>query len=150
MRPDISHPPATKTCRRGLGALNHGALQTALFPSATLAEFYRFALLLTGDIGGDVEKAIAPHLTAAPIRILKVAHHGSRTSSSAALLDTWRPQIALVSAGRGNAFGHPAPDVLDRLQSIGARVYRTDRDGEITLTTDGTSVSVATFIGDVR
>jgi len=108
------------------------------------------AVLLTGDVGGDVEKAIAPHLTPAPIRVLKVAHHGSRTSSSAALLDTWRQQIALLSAGPGNAFGHPAPDVLDRLQSIGARIYRTDRDGEITLTTDGRSVSVRTFVGEKR
>jgi competence protein ComEC len=108
------------------------------------------ALLLTGDISGDVERAIAPQLTPARIRVLKVAHHGSRTSSSAALLDAWRPQIALVSAGRGNAFGHPAPEVLDRLQSIGARVYRADRDGEITLTTDGRSVSVRTFTGETR
>jgi competence protein ComEC len=108
------------------------------------------ALLLAGDISGDVERAIAPQLTAARIRVLKVAHHGSRTSSSPALLDAWRPQIALVSAGRGNAFGHPAPEVLDRLQSIGARVYRADRDGEITLTTDGRSVSVRTFTGETR
>ena len=108
------------------------------------------ALLLAGDISADVERAIAPHLTPARIRILKVAHHGSHTSSSAALLESWRPQIALISAGRGNTFGHPAPDILDRLESIGARVYRTDEDGEITLTTDGKSVSVGTFTGEKR
>lgn len=108
------------------------------------------ALLLTGDVGEDVERTIGPQLTPAPLRILKVAHHGSRTSSSRAFLETWRPQIALISAGRGNTFGHPAPEVIDRLQSIGARVYRTDRDGEITLTTDGRSVSVRTFTGDKR
>ena len=51
-----------------------------------------------------------------------------------------RPQLALVSAGRGNSFGHPAPDVLMRLESIGTRVLRTDRDGEITVTTDGRTV----------
>src|SRR5205085_4927906 len=54
------------------------------------------ALLLTGDISADVERLIAPQLTRAPIRVLKVAHHGSRTSSSSALLDSWHPQIGLI------------------------------------------------------
>ena len=103
------------------------------------------ALLLTGDIGGDVERLIAPQLTPARIRVLKVAHHGSRTSSSSALLEAWRPQIALISAGRGNSFGHPAPEVIDRLQSVGAEIYRTDRDGQITLESDCTDAFVRTF-----
>jgi competence protein ComEC len=105
------------------------------------------AMLLTGDIGAEVERRIAPQLTPARIRILKVAHHGSRTSSSAALLDSWRPQYALISAGRGNRFGHPAPDVLRRLEAISARVYRTDRDGQITISTDGNGISIHTFVG---
>jgi competence protein ComEC len=74
-----------------------------------------------------------------------VAHHGSRTSTSRELLDAWRPQIALISAGRGNTFGHPAPEVLRGLESIGARVFRTDLDGEITVETDGRQVRVRTF-----
>jgi competence protein ComEC len=94
------------------------------------------ALLLTGDIGAEVEREVAPRLRPARVRILKVAHHGSRTSSSAELLESWRPQIALISAGRGNTFGHPTPEVIGRLESIGARIYRTDRDGQITLETD--------------
>jgi competence protein ComEC len=105
------------------------------------------ALLLTGDIGSDVEREIAPHLIPARTRILKVAHHGSRTSTSQELLDAWRPQIALISCGRGNPFGHPAPDVVARLIAIGAAVYRTDRDGEITVDTDGQHVFVTTFTG---
>ena len=108
------------------------------------------ALLLTGDISGDVERAIAPQLTHARTRILKVGHHGSRTSSSPALLESWRPQIALVSAGRGNTFGHPTPEVIERLESIGARIYRTDRDGEITLESDCKSVVVRTFADEKR
>ena len=104
------------------------------------------ALLLTGDIGADVERSIVPLLTHARTRILKVAHHGSRTSSSSALLDAWRPQIAVISCGRGNRFGHPAPEVLQRLEAIGATVYRTDRDGQITIETDGRSLRVATFM----
>ena len=104
-------------------------------------------LLLTGDVGSEVEREIAPRLTPARVRILKVGHHGSRTSSSAALVESWRPQIALISAGRGNTFGHPTPEVIERLESVGARIYRTDRDGQITLETDSEcgNVYVRTF-----
>ncbi len=108
------------------------------------------ALLLTGDIGADVEREIVPLLTPARIRILKVGHHGSRTSSSGTLLEAWRPQVALISAGRGNTFGHPAPEVLQRLESIGARIYRTDTDGQITLETDCRKWSVRRFHDDKR
>jgi competence protein ComEC len=108
------------------------------------------ALLLTGDIGADVEQSIAPLLTPARVRILKVAHHGSRTSTSQALLDAWHPQIALISCGRGNRFGHPAPDVIRRLETMGATVLRTDRDGQITIETDGISLSTTTFTGGRR
>jgi competence protein ComEC len=105
------------------------------------------AFLLTGDVGQVVERAIVPLLTPARVRILKVAHHGSRTSSSAALLEAWRPQIALISCGRGNSFGHPAPEVLARLEAAGAAVLRTDMHGQITLESDGASVTARTFTG---
>jgi len=107
------------------------------------------ALLLTGDIGADVERAILPQLTPTRVRILKVAHHGSRTSSSADLLEGWRPQIAIISCGRGNTFGHPAPAVLQRYQDIGAEIFRTDRDGAGSIDADGQSVEVHTFTGRV-
>lgn len=106
------------------------------------------ALLLTGDIGAEVERDIVARLIPAKTRILKVAHHGSRTSTSRQLLDAWRPHIALISCGRGNPFGHPAPEVMARLEAIGARIYRTDRDGEITVETDGEHVRVRTFTGE--
>jgi len=105
------------------------------------------ALLLLGDVGEDVERRILPFLTPARIRILKVAHHGSRTSTSADLVERWRPDVALVSCGRGNSFGHPAPAVLDRLRAVGADIVRTDEDGQITLDTDGREVRVTTFTG---
>ncbi|MEQ1760849.1 MAG: DNA internalization-related competence protein ComEC/Rec2 [Vicinamibacterales bacterium] len=119
--------------------------------SVVLEVRYRdVAILLTGDISADVERqlvknwenGVGGHLKRTPaIRILKVAHHGSRTSTSDALIDAWRPQFALISCGRGNRFGHPAPDVIARLERAGVDVYRTDRDGAITLTTDGRTVS---------
>ena len=106
------------------------------------------AVLLAGDITAQVERTIVPQLTPARHRVLKVAHHGSRTSSSRELLQAWRPQLALISAGRGNTFGHPARDVLERLEQAGARVLRTDRDGQITLETDGRTLTWRTFTGE--
>jgi competence protein ComEC len=103
------------------------------------------ALLLTGDISHDVERAIIPELTPAPWRVLKVGHHGSRTSSSSALLEAWRPQLALISAGRGNSFGHPTADVLRRLDAIGATTLRTDLHGQITVETDGRTLRWSTY-----
>jgi competence protein ComEC len=104
------------------------------------------AILLTGDISAEVERAIVPHLSPARVRILKVAHHGSRTSTGQFFLDMWPPTIAVISCGRGNRFGHPAPEVIERLESVGARVLRTDRDGQITIETDGRDVKVRTFV----
>jgi len=103
------------------------------------------AILLTGDISADIERAVVPRLTPARIRVLKVAHHGSRTSSSSALLEQWRPQFAVISCGRGNRFGHPTLEVLQRLEAIGATILRTDLDGQIELETDGRLVRRRTF-----
>jgi competence protein ComEC len=102
--------------------------------------------LLTGDAGHEFELADAID-SRMPIRILKVGHHGSRTSTSGLLVDALRPDIALVSAGRGNLFGHPAPDVVRRLERAGAVIFRTDRDAAIILETDGTRVAVSSLRG---
>jgi len=104
------------------------------------------AVLLLGDIGGGIERSILSRLTPARRRILKVAHHGSRTSTSRELLEHWRPQIAVISSGRGNTFGHPAPEVLRRLESVGAAIYRTDLDGQVTIETDGQRVNIRTYL----
>src|SRR5204863_1109910 len=91
------------------------------------------------------EATIAARFAPAGIRILKVPHHGSLTSSSKAFLDRLGPRVAIVSAGRNNPFGHPAPDVLKRYHEIGSRIFRTDEDGAVLLDTDGYSVDVRTF-----
>ena len=105
------------------------------------------AVLLTGDISEEIERRLVPQLSSAPVRILKVAHHGSRTSTSADFLAAWRPQLAVISCGRGNRFGHPAPDVIGRLEAAGAKVFRTDRDGQITIETNGRDVWTRTYLG---
>jgi len=105
------------------------------------------SFVFTGDISREVERTIAPSFARARIRILKVPHHGSATSSSQQFLDALRPDIAVISAGRGNPFGHPVPAVLERYKNIGAAIYRTDKDGAVTVETDGSTVRVAAFTG---
>jgi competence protein ComEC len=105
------------------------------------------SVVLTGDIGKVPEHALAPLIPPSRLRILKVPHHGSLTSSSVEFLDAVRPQIAVVSAGRSNHFGHPVPEVLDRYRAISATVFRTDADGAVMVDTDGSSIDVHTFTG---
>jgi len=102
------------------------------------------SMLFTGDIGRGVERSLVLG-TLARLRIVKVAHHGSLTSSTAEFVAALAPQIAVVSAGRANHFGHPAPEVLQRYHDAGAEIFRTDQDGAVSLETDGYSVHVETF-----
>jgi competence protein ComEC len=92
-------------------------------------------LLFMGDAGAPVEQRLAGHV--GDIDLLKVGHHGSRTATGSAWLAELRPETAVISAGRRNTYGHPAPQVLARLAQHGAAVLRTDRDGTITFATDG-------------
>ncbi len=94
--------------------------------------------LLPGDAGTATEAELASRLSRC--EVLKVGHHGSRGSTSAALIDAVRPRVALISCGRHNRFGHPHPEVIDRLRAAGAVVCRTDRLGglSVELTRGGT------------
>jgi competence protein ComEC len=105
------------------------------------------SVILTGDIGRTVERDLGPMIPFAPLRIVKVPHHGSLTSSTPDFVAALHPGVAVVSAGRSNHFGHPVPEVLDRYRLAGAEVFRTDRDGQVRVDTDGHSVSVTTFTG---
>ena len=78
------------------------------------------------------------------VDLLKVAHHGSRTASTRPFLEAARPRIAVVSAGAGNPYGHPAPSTIERLGEIAGRTYRTDTDGSVEVTFDGPAVRVRT------
>ncbi|HUF49976.1 MAG TPA: ComEC/Rec2 family competence protein [Longimicrobiales bacterium] len=93
-----------------------------------------FAALFTGDAPVSVERElIARHGAGMRATLLKVGHHGSTTSTSDSLLIALRPSIAVVSAGRNNRYGHPAPSVLRRLEARQVRVLRTDEHGDITV-----------------
>jgi len=105
----------------------------------------RLRLLLTGDAEAAQEAWLVDRWgDALSATVLKVGHHGSRTSSTSALLDAVRPEVALVSVGAGNRYGHPAPEVLDALALRGVEVLRTDRDGHLVLRSDGRSLSLET------
>ena len=91
----------------------------------------RRRILLTGDIEREAESQLIERNLRADI--LKVAHHGSRSSSTPAFLDSVHPHLAVISCGRRNLFGHPHDEVLERLQERGIRVLRTDRDRTIAI-----------------
>jgi competence protein ComEC len=95
------------------------------------------SVLLTGDIGWAAEARMLERGGPDQVVVLRVAHHGSRSSSSAPFLEAARPALAVISVGARNPFRHPTPEALARLQAVGARIYRTDRDGAIILETDG-------------
>jgi competence protein ComEC len=105
------------------------------------------SILLTGDVETTAEAGMARLIEPAGVRVMLVPHHGSSTSSTISLLRAAAPALAVISAGRGNRYGHPHAAVLRRYRAIGADVLRTDRDGAVTLRTDGRMVEVRTFTG---
>ena len=102
-----------------------------------------FDMLLTGDASSEQEMLMLERYGSSQLdcEVYKVGHHGSNTSSSDAFLSAMSPQYAVISCGAGNPYGHPAGEVLARLNNCGAAVLRTDLLGEIVFTTDGHSWS---------
>jgi competence protein ComEC len=114
-----------------------------LASTVLLARVKEVRILLTGDAEGPEEEwllAHAPEALAADV--LKVAHHGSATSTTPAFLDAVRPRVALVSVGARNMYGHPDPTVVSALAAAGAVVLRTDLLGTVIVRTDGRSLEV--------
>lgn len=101
--------------------------------------------LLTGDIEKSVESKLVDEGAPLASDVLKVPHHGSKTSSTQPFLEAVAPKFAIVSVGLYNPFGHPAPSVVERYERDGVRLLRTDRDGAITVLTDGRDLKVSTF-----
>jgi competence protein ComEC len=105
----------------------------------------RRRILLTGDAELPVENDMAGSGELRPVTLLKVGHHGSKTSSSEEFLSQINPQFAIISDGYKNQFHHPHPSVLERLAEHHAMVLRTDQHGLITFVTDGDKVELETF-----
>lgn len=104
--------------------------------------FGETSALLAGDVERRIERRVAEHLPES--ELLKVAHHGSATSTSVELLDAVQPKFAAISVGFRSSFGHPRPEVLGRLAERSVRTYRTDTLGAVTFYLDGKTVTPVT------
>lgn len=102
----------------------------------------KFSMMFTGDAEKEEEKTILDKGGTLKSDVLKVGHHGSRTSTSPAFLKAVSPKDAFISCGQGNDYGHPHKVTLDKLEKAKVHVYRTDRNGTVTLTTDGSSYHI--------
>lgn len=105
------------------------------------------SFLLTGDIEKEAEAEILASGADLKADVLKVAHHGSRTSSTPGFLERVKPRHAVISVAGPSPFGHPHTEVIARLREAGARVWMTKDCGAITISTDGRDLRVATFTG---
>ncbi len=99
-------------------------------------------VVLTGDMEEKVERRLILAGEDLDSDVLKVGHHGSKTSSSEAFLSAASPEVAVIQVGAKNRYGHPAPEVLNRLENFGIKYYRNDVDGDIKLISDGISYKI--------
>jgi len=109
-------------------------------------EYGRFRMLFTGDAGAETEQRILARHDDLRADVLKVGHHGSAYGTTQAFLDAVSPRVAIISVGRDNLFGHPAPSTIDALRRRGITTYRTDRDGAVTVATDGSGYRAEPFM----
>ena len=104
------------------------------------------SVLLTGDAEQEAERELLGWGNRLNADVLKVGHHGASTSSGEAFVQAVYPEIAILSVGKWNPFGHPSEEVMDRLARIGARIYRTDHEGAVTLRIAPECIKVQTMI----
>ena len=105
-------------------------------------KLYNYSFLFTGDIGVDVEKCLIDKYNLIMIDVLKVGHHGSKTSSSKEFIDEISPKYSIISVGMNNRYGHPSDVVLDNLSS--SKIYRTDKDGSIMFKVEKNRMNIET------
>jgi competence protein ComEC len=108
----------------------------------SLLKYKNFEVLLTGDMEDEVEAALIAQGINLDVDVLKVGHHGSKTSTSTALLDATTPEAAIIQVGAKNKYHHPTQLVLTRLESFGIPYYRNDIDGRIEIVSDGENFQV--------
>ena len=106
------------------------------------------SFLFTGDATSNVEKVILSKDIKADV--LKVGHHGSQYSSTNEFLNVVNPKYGVISAGKNNNYGHPTKENLDKLINNNIKIYRTDQDGTIIFTSDGSDISVKTMVTDTN
>jgi competence protein ComEC len=154
---NANYATATPGTKYDLGG---GALLTVLAPSEPLftrehmrtggnepnansivlrLDYGRFSMMLAGDAEEQTEHRLETKELNLEARVLKVSHHGSKYASSDSFLKRVKPEIAIISCGAWNRYGHPSQPVLDRLRAANVKMYRTDLHGEITIVTRGGS-----------
>lgn len=122
--------------------LSFGTTNITLFPAynavsdnessmCVLFQTEKYDILITGDRTVAGERLLLAQTDLPELELLVVGHHGSRTSTGEALLEATKPETAIISVGADNSYGHPAQEVLDRLEEYGCTVYRTDLDGTV-------------------
>ena len=132
---DVLYPLAPIAGTDAIGDVNDTSL-------AGLLRFGATSFLFTGDAGIAEEAALVQSGGSLDIDVLKISHHGSRTSTTQLFLERTTPSIAVVSVGEKNSYGHPNPDTLARLGNI--PLYRTDTQGRVAVISDGEHISVKT------
>jgi competence protein ComEC len=130
---EVLYPPAAGCPAWAEGDNDCGLVLRLSYGQATF--------LLTGDAEEPVERSLLIRGALASVWLLKVAHHGSAHGTSEGLLRVALPRLAVISVG-DNRYGHPAPDVLERLATSGTDVFRTDQSGTVEIVTDGVTYRV--------
>jgi competence protein ComEC len=125
-----------KTEAKVLGAFSSKA-DPNKFSVVALLSFNQFDALFTGDIDPEIEKEILLSENLRPVEYIKVPHHGSKNGLEENFLNAFHPEVALISAGKNNSYGHPHKEILDLLEKYKVKVFRTDQDGEIEIVTNG-------------
>lgn len=109
-----------------------------------MAELDQKKFLLTGDAGTEIEQQLISDGINVDCDVFKAAHHGSRNSNCEEFVKAASPEYAVISVGRSNQYGHPHEEVLNILQNCGAKIYRTDRSGDLTFNIQNGNISVET------
>lgn len=104
--------------------------------------FRKFDMLFTGDVEAEGEQLLIANLKDETYDVLKVAHHGSKNSTTDQFLEITRPKAALISAGVDNSYGHPHQETLDRLRRVTNQIYQTKENGAVTVKTDGEYIDI--------
>ncbi|HYY58435.1 MAG TPA: ComEC/Rec2 family competence protein [Pyrinomonadaceae bacterium] len=107
-------------------------------------DYGKFSMILTGDAEAQTEERMINKDANLGAKVLKVGHHGSKYATSENFVKAVKPEVAIISTGANNRYGHPSQDALNRLKAAGAKVYRTDLQGEITIITKGEGYEIKT------
>ena len=124
--------------------LRAGANEPNANSVVTRLDYGDFSMILTGDAEAETEARIMKSGASVKAKVLKVGHHGSKYASSEEFLRAGGFESAVISDGGDNRYGHPSPEALERFRALGIKIYRTDLQGEITITTRGQGYQIQT------